>query len=1536
MGFLTPGVFILGAALLAAVLASYLLRPRRPARRVSSTFLWLAALHDLESQRPWRRVPPSLLLLLQLAALAALVGALARPFVLTTQSTGAFTIALLDGSASMQATDVKPSRFEVARGRISQLIDALEPAQQLAIVSLDEQPHVIAQPSNDQALLARELASAEPSTQAANLPAALSVAASLAEGHADAQIVIVGDGSLDRSQTPANFGVPVRYVGVGSSTANNLAVAGLTTRVIDGHLSALARVVNNSAQAVNTTLTLKVDGSQYDAHALSIGPNATANQEWDDLPPAAHTLEARLNQADDLALDDAAWAILGGDRPTRVLLVSEGNVFVERALSLRPGTQVTRVSPADYVQQNQAYDLIVLDGYVPPGLPTGTSVLLLHPPLNNRLVAVGADTAVSSISAAHQGDPLLANVPLEGAHVSQSRRLTPPPWSDAVLTSPETPLLLVGQQDGRRIGVVGFDVHQSDLPLQPAFPVLIQHLLDWLVPQASTATPVVQVGEAVTLAPLPESTAVDVEPPDGQRVQVAPPFPAPAFTATARPGLYHVVQQDAAGRQSTAAFAANFVDANQSKLAPGVDSGAPSAPATNQPVQAPHEFWEALVVVGLILLAIEVALAWWQFAARTWRAHVALALRLAIGALLVVALIGVSWPQVVDRQATVFVADVSASTRAAQPGMADFITRAADAKHPDDAFAVVTTAAGATLSRALATLAPGAPLQLSGSQPTDGTDLAAGLRLAADVLPSGYRPRIVLLSDGQETSGDAVAAARSLNARGVRVDVMPVVPPTGPEVLVDSVSTPQTVSEGDRFSIGVNLAANTTTDATVHVTMNGQPLADQTVSLSSGSTHLSFSAQAPQAGLLDVQASVDATADTLAQNNTARSVVEVAGPPRVLIVEQRPGEGDAIASALSSTGMRLDRMPAGDLPDQLEPLASYATVVLADVSASSLTDAQQRALRDYVRDLGRGLLAIGGDTSFGQGEYINTPLDDLLPVRSSVESHRDQGRVALLLVIDTSGSMSDDPDHEGTPKIDMARQAAILSAQQLSPRDQVGVLTFDSTQHWVLPLTSVLGMPATLLQDRLDALVADGGTDIFPALSSAFDAIKDSDARYKHIILMTDGMSCCAGDYATLQDRMRAANVTLSTIAIGGDADTDLLSQLAKQGDGRYYFAQHARDIPRLMTRETDLATRGPLVEGAVTPRQVSPDATLSDLSSANGLPQLGGYLVTTPKDLAEVLLVSDAGDPLLARWQYGLGRAVAWTSDLRGRWSQDWLQWSGTPQLFSALVNWTISPAQGPLRLAVRADASSGHIDVQEATPSGAAGDVHVHVAQPDGTDQVFDVPATGPGEYGASFPLNGPGTYLIRVDEPGVGLAEAGLPVSYPAEFRQVSADTRRMQQIATAGGGHIIYAPADAFANDLAPVTTPLPLQRTLVLIAAILLPIEIGLRRLRLSPSEILSWLRHPRRFDVSLPSWTGDLAAPSGGWVPGASRSRSHPPASPVVWPKRSDPNLGGHASPGLARDAHPTAEADASREDDALGEAMRWLAARRGSTGDRG
>jgi hypothetical protein len=480
-------------------------------------------------------------------------------------------------------------------------------------------------------------------------------------------------------------------------------------------------------------------------------------------------------------------------------------------------------------------------------------------------------------------------------------------------------------------------------------------------------------------------------------------------------------------------------------------------------------------------------------------------------------------------------------------------------------------------------------------------------------------------------------------------------------------------------------------------------------------------------------------------------------------------------------------------------------------------------------------------------------------------------------------------------------------------------------------MTAVLGLGPNAVENRLALMSADGGTNIYPAVAAAFDAIVQTDARYKHVILLTDGMSCCGGDYAGLLDRMRAANVTLSTMAIGGDADQQLMSQLAKMGDGRYYFADHARDIPRLMTRETELATRGPLVEGTITPRQVAPDAGLAAIA-VGGFPQLGGYLVTSPKDLADVLLVSDAADPLLARWQYGLGRAVAWTSDLRGRWSDGWLHWPGTAQLFSELVGWTIAPTHGPLRLALRADAESGHVSVDETEPGQKSATVRAHVAQPGGAPLEFDLAATSPGRYEGSFPIGGVGTYIVRVEQHREGSpassAEAGLPVAYPAEFRQVAADPRRMQQIARAGGGHVLLSAAAAFADDLPPVTTPLPLQRTLLLIAALILPIEIALRRLRISPLDLLDWLRHPRRVEIRAPWRPGEGGLAPAAWMPGAWKTRGAPP---LVRPFYSETPLSGPVTPGLAR------QTDTPDEADALGATLKWLAARRGnSRGDTG
>jgi Ca-activated chloride channel family protein len=616
MGFLSLSSFLLtlGGLLALGILISYLLRPSRPTRRVSSSFLWLAAFHELHADRPWRRVPPSVFLLVQLLALAAIVAALARPYVLSAEGPGLDAIVLLDVSASMQATDVQPNRFEAARSKAQDLIDQLQPGQTLSLVSLGAEPRVVAPRTADHDALRQALASLHATTQSANLPAALSLAASLAEGHPEAQVVIVGGGALDRSQVPPGLPFGLRFIGVGSA-APNLAIASFGTRAIQGHLATLARVANYGAERRTATLELKVDGNRFDTRLLGIDPGSSAEAQWDDLPSGARVLEARLAESDALALDNTAWAVVGGDRPTRVLLVTTGNVFLERALGLRRGVEVSRTSLSDYTPEpagGQPYDLVVFDGFLPAALPQGGSLLLLHPPANNPIVPAFQDVSVSRVEATRRDDPLLDDVELSGAHVNRARRLQTPAWADTVLESPETPLLLVGEQGGHRVAVLAFDVHQSDLPLQPAFPVLMQHVLEWLVPSESVATPVVRVGESAALVPLPATQSLDVIAPDGRQARVAPPLPAPPFSDTEQPGVYQVVQRDAKAQETKSLFAANFFNAGESRLlAAQTTSIAPStrANAAQSGVLAPSEVWQIAAAVALVLLAVE----WWIF-----------------------------------------------------------------------------------------------------------------------------------------------------------------------------------------------------------------------------------------------------------------------------------------------------------------------------------------------------------------------------------------------------------------------------------------------------------------------------------------------------------------------------------------------------------------------------------------------------------------------------------------------------------------------------------------------------------------------------------------------------------------------------------------------------------------------------------------------------------------------------------------------------------------------------------------------------------
>ncbi len=855
----------------------------------------------------------------------------------------------------------------------------------------------------------------------------------------------------------------------------------------------------------------------------------------------------------------------------------------------------------------------------------------------------------------------------------------------------------------------------------------------------------------------------------------------------------------------------------------------------------------ALPVVAALLVAARYP--WLVAARRTGRGTVGrearrLALRLAWTSLLLLALSGVTVVRYLPRQAVVLVADISASVQPAREQVEQAVRTAVTRVRDGDLVGIVAAAAGARVQEyPVAT-----PLsdRISVALHDDGTDLAAGLRLGAAVIPEGYRGRVVLVSDGRQTTGDAVAAARELAARGLAVDVLPVGAARDDVVLTD-VSLPATVHEGELSSLLARVDTIRATRAAMLVYRDDALVIERAVELRSGRQQIALPLPAGEPGLHRYRVDVvpeDPTADSTTVNNSLGAVQRVLGRPRVVLVAAQPESVGLLPAALAAVGIDVATVTPEGVPSDLSGWARYDATVLVDVPASALSPRTMELLEIAVRDLGRGLVMTGGPDAFGPGGYAETPIERALPVAMDVRGRGRTPRVALALVIDRSGSMTGE-------KLEMAKEAAIRSIGLLQPDDQAAVVAFDTVPQLVAPLTPLTERQA--LENAVARIPPGGGTDIFPAVASGFDLVREAEADVKHVILLTDGQSGASGDYARLLDEMRAARVTLSTVAVGSDADTGLLEALARIGRGRYYFASTPSAIPQIFSSETLMATRTILVDERFFPAAASPSPILRGIGA---VPALDGYVAVTPKDRGEVVLVSPEGDPILAAWQYGAGRAVAWTPDLGNRWSAGWRASPAATALWGNVFSWLL-PTPETSELMVRVESVEGQTAAVIAENRAAVSAVRPTTATiigPSGQARELDLQPAGPGQYRAELPIPEAGAYLVLASQtlPGGEVrGDAGWVAPYPAEYRQVGIDQPYLARVATAGGGSVLTNAADAMRPPDAAAAARWPVAELLLVLAALCWPLEIAARRLSVPAS---AWVRTARRLPnpVRLP------------------------------------------------------------------------------------
>ncbi len=605
MGFLTPLALLL-AALAIPILLLYMLKLQRREVLVSSTLLWQRLLRDREANSPWQRLRRNLLMLLQLLALALLTLALARPFLPSPAIASGSAVILLDTSASMQATDVVPTRFEAARRAARRARAGLGPGDTATIIAVGPQPSLLTTATGDRATLYRALERATPSDGPADWETAFALAAASVTGAENPQTIIISDGAVPEALPPLP-GV-VHFVQVGQRSAN-LAIVALAMRESSSGPQAFLRVTNSGDDLAELDVELRADTALFDVRHLTISPHSSAGLTISDLPYDLALLEAHLSTTDPLPLDDTAWATRSPAATRHVLLVTPGNLFLERALESLPGTELTRLAP-DQPLPATPYDLLVYDGAVTTTLPTG-SLWLIGP--YGDAGNVFTNTTIVRTAA---NDPLLRYVDLDNVHVRQAWRVEPLPGARILVEAEGGPLLFVTERPEGRLAVLSFDLHDSDLPLQVAFPLLVANLTGWLLPPSGIgASTSVQPGSSVPIQPLPTAEKVTITKPDSTVTTLS--SPSPVLVAD-RVGVYQIAQLGPDGELLRAdLLAVNLFDAAESDIAPrqSIRVGQVEVTIATQGEEGQRELWPWLAGMALAVLGVE----WWVFHQGEWR-----------------------------------------------------------------------------------------------------------------------------------------------------------------------------------------------------------------------------------------------------------------------------------------------------------------------------------------------------------------------------------------------------------------------------------------------------------------------------------------------------------------------------------------------------------------------------------------------------------------------------------------------------------------------------------------------------------------------------------------------------------------------------------------------------------------------------------------------------------------------------------------------------------------------------------------------------
>lgn len=1306
-------------AAIPVIIILYLLKPKGKDYLISSNLLWKKLLRNEQSRTFFEKFVHNLLMYLQILIVLLLTVGLMSPFLRIEGQGGERKILLLDTSGSMQhENSAGVSRFKESVSRICEYIKATDNNKFSVVTCNALGTNLLAVDSTDKDSLLNLLQSLEPDDCGGDLLTAQSMLDQLAVTNEEegAELIVCTD-SQGASAFEDFNNFSSKELWIAGEEVNNVSNDYLAFSLKENGLyDIIVGTTNHSDAAVSFDISLmEEDGSLLSVKQVTLMSDESNICLFSDIDWKGQTCSGILSGfsfegdgKDSLAADNQTYAIKNQSGEITALLIGDGNTYLEKAFQAITGSTVAK---ADTDSGSGDYQIQIYDaGRTPSG--NARNILLLGGSEN-------ISETIKNVVLTTENCDLTAGLSDFTIGVNTVNVFELPEWAKPFLTYNDKCVGYYGEHDGIREVVTGFDIRESDFPLRAEFPIFLANAMTYLSNTSWLASNIYFSGEKIAVQPW---AGEDIR---QQNLQ------------TQKAGLYKIGNQD-----YEEYYTVRFQTATESdgRTGSGTDLADTDTAGSRSSIQQVRKtLRNVFLILALLLLIVE----WFCYVRQMrYRGKFYLAVRGVVLLLVILALSGLEISRKSNRTATIFVVDLSNSNAEHQQEISDYLKKTIHQMPYHNEYGIVTFGKNTLVEQFLTKDTSYAGLMTIPEKTA--TNFEEAVSKALIMIPSEANGRLVLLTDGKQTKGDIGNLAQAVTNSGAEILTVLYDSEQKQDTYIENVILPAYLHPGDAYSVTVIIESNYDTDANLLLYHGSSQAGSNRVHLNKGSNRFVIQQQVTDETMESLRVKVEAEGDTCPENDIFNAYSVVEAPPKVLVISGENVKTGAFTSVLGAAGCEYNVVSPLNTPSDINAMLEYKSIILVDTYIDELPGGFLDNIETYVKDYGCGFICCGGENSFALGGYRDTALETVLPVDMMLRGVNEVPSMAMVMVIDRSGSMQSNVAGSNMTNLDVAVKAATVAVDNLREEDYVGVLTFDDVYNWQVEITQA--DDRTGIKDKIMKIYDGGGTTIKPALQEAYQKIMGCDASVKHVVLLTDGMGE-TDDFRDVIENYSGSGVTLSTVAVGQGSDTRLLEQLANQCNGRYYYSDTSSDIPKIFAQEVFLGGDSYIQTGDIGLSVYTGHELTKNLFS-EGWPKLQGYISSSPKPASSSIIVSaDKEDPILTAWQYGLGRGIAWNSDVTGEWTAAYSGKEDYVQLWKRIVDYAagnsslgedsvnVMTAGETTEITYFANDYDGHTQVL------------ANVIDPEGNTTEIALHATAPGRYEADFDTSRTGLYHFNI---------------------------------------------------------------------------------------------------------------------------------------------------------------------------------------------